>query len=182
VPPFAVDEETTNVQLTILPPDTVHVRVAGESYNVPGPAVCTKDTDESRLSHPEPDTVTVFPVGPFTGLRTTLDPAVVVNGAVAVKEPESLTVTMEVLGEPVTVNLPTRVPSDCSVQVAGPTAGPVTEPAPHVLAPPPKPAPANKTLTPTGAAFGDSVICGITLMLNVAVSLVDPWTVMVMLD
>jgi hypothetical protein len=82
VPPIAVDE-TVNVQPAIAPPDTVHVRVDGDEYRVPGPSVCTKDTDESRLFHPEPDTVTVVPVGPVAGLRMALGPPVVVNGAEA---------------------------------------------------------------------------------------------------
>jgi hypothetical protein len=86
-----------------------------------------------------------------------------------------VTVTKEVLGEPVTVNWPTRVPvAGCSVQDAELTGGVgVTEPELQI-SPNPKPAPANNTVTPTAAELGDRVICGITVIVNMAVSPDDP--------
>ena len=70
----------------ITPPDTGHVGLEPVQRVVDGPEVWVSVTDVSEACHPEPETVTTVPVGPFVGERVSVavDPPTTNGGDVAI--------------------------------------------------------------------------------------------------
>jgi hypothetical protein len=69
----------------MVPPETVHVKVVGPVQRLllpsgsVAPASSVTNVSDGVVLQPEPDTVTVVPVGPMYGENVSVGPTVIVN-------------------------------------------------------------------------------------------------------
>lgn len=171
MPPRAVDLTVKLQPEAMLPPETTHVFVPSNR-----PAFANV-TEVSAGFQPDPDTVTVVPVGPMLGESEITEPLVIVNVADADGVPAA---SFTVMGYSpavtrATLNCPATVPSPAWLHVNPPLTGmPVREQEPAFGV---KPEPFTDTDTPVDPELGERTILGLTLNVPVAESPPGPVTV-----